>query len=136
MRTSQLEVRVRLNPFRVAFYDLAGHLISKDDDARGTAWEGHRLRSWKWMPQDEHYFGLGEKAGPLDRRGHAYQMWNTDAYPWGANSDPLYEDVPVLHGPASGARLTDCSSTTPIVLPSTSVWKRRPSTPLAQKAAS
>lgn len=46
------------------------------------------------MPADEHYFGLGEKAGPLDRRGHAYVMWNTDAYGWDATTDPLYESIP------------------------------------------
>jgi alpha-glucosidase len=98
IRTSELEVRVKSNPFRVQFYDLDGRLISKDDDARGAAWEGARVRDWRWMPPDEHYFGLGEKAGPLDRRGHSYVMWNTDQYGWGANTDPLYEDIPFFLG--------------------------------------
>lgn len=102
IRTGELEVRVKSNPFRVQFYDLDGHLISKDDDARGTAWEGARVREWKWMPPDERYFGLGEKAGPLDRRGHSYVMWNSDVYGWGANSDPLYEDVPFFLGMRQG----------------------------------
>jgi alpha-glucosidase len=102
IRTSELEVRVHADPFLVAFYDRDGHLISKDDDARPTAWEGARARTWKSMPADEHYFGLGEKAGPLDRRGHTYVMWNTDAYGWGANTDPLYEDIPFFLGLRDG----------------------------------
>ena len=102
IRTSELEVRVYADPFRVAFYDRDGHLISKDDDARPTAWEGARVRTWKSMPTDEHYFGLGEKAGPLDRRGHTYVMWNTDAYGWDANTDPLYEDIPFFLGLRDG----------------------------------
>ncbi|HEY6290624.1 MAG TPA: glycoside hydrolase family 31 protein [Terriglobia bacterium] len=102
IRTSELEVRVHSDPFGVAFYDRDGHLISKDDDARPTAWEGARVRTWKSMPADEHYFGLGEKAGPLDRRGQTYVMWNTDAYGWGANTDPLYEDIPFFLGLRDG----------------------------------
>lgn len=98
IRTGELEVRVKSNPFRVQFYDRDGHLISQDDDAHGVAWEGTRVRDWRSMPPDEHYFGLGEKAGPLDRRGHTYVMWNTDQYGWGANTDPLYEDIPFFLG--------------------------------------
>jgi alpha-glucosidase len=102
IRTAELEVRVKADPFRVQFYDHDGHLISKDDDARGVGWEGTRVRDWRWMPAGEHYFGLGEKAGPLDRRGHSYVMWNTDQYGWGANTDPLYEDIPFFMGLNAG----------------------------------
>lgn len=101
IRTSALTVRIQLAPFRIAFYNPAGQLISKDADGWGMASDGARVRCWKWMPSDEHYFGLGEKAGPLDKRGHSYVMWNTDVFGWGANTDPLYEDVPffiALHG--------------------------------------
>lgn len=94
MKTRDLEVRVQTSPFRVAFYDAAGTLISKDADRRGVASDGSDIRCWKWMPAGEQYFGLGEKAGPLDKRGHSYAMWNTDAFGWGAATDPLYQDVP------------------------------------------
>src|ERR1017187_9300944 len=33
IRTSELEVRIQMSPFRIAFYDLAGRLISKDKDS-------------------------------------------------------------------------------------------------------
>jgi Domain of unknown function (DUF4968) len=35
IRTEQLEVRVQLSPFRVAFYDAKRDLISKDSDFQG-----------------------------------------------------------------------------------------------------
>ena len=63
IRTTALELRVRLSPFQLVFYDLGGRLIS--EDAREMAWEAERVRCWKWLPPDEHYYGLGEKAGPL-----------------------------------------------------------------------
>ncbi len=102
IRTPELEVRAQLSPFRLAFYDRNGRLISKDSDTVGMAWDGARVRSWKWMPPDEHYFGLGEKAGPLDKRGHAYVMWNTDAYGWDESTDPLYETIPFFIGLRAG----------------------------------
>jgi alpha-glucosidase len=94
IRTSELEVRAQLSPFRLAFYDRSGRLISKDADNRGMAWEGNRVRCWKWMPPDERYFGLGEKSNPLDKRGHSYVMWNTDPAGFDASTDPLYQSVP------------------------------------------
>lgn len=94
VRTPELEVRAQLAPFRLAFYDRNGRLIAKDDDDLGMGWDGSHVRAWKWMPPDEHYFGLGEKAGLLDKRGRSYVMWNTDVYGWDESTDPLYQDVP------------------------------------------
>jgi len=48
------------------------------------------------MPLDEHYFGLGDKTGPLDRRDHSYTLWNTDAYRYQESTDPLYKSIPFL----------------------------------------
>jgi alpha-glucosidase len=102
IRTAELEVRVQLSPLRVAFYDRSGRLISKDADSLGMAREGYRVRCWKSMPPDEHYFGLGEKGGPLDKRGHSYVMWNTDVFGWDSNTDPLYNDIPFFIGLRQG----------------------------------
>src|ERR1017187_1131577 len=92
IRTSELEVRIDLQPFRIAFYNNKGELIAKD--ARGMAWDGARVRCWKSMPLGEQYYGLGEKAGPVAKRGHSYVMWNTDPAAYDANTDPMYQSVP------------------------------------------
>ncbi len=42
------------------------------------------------MSADAHYFGLGDKTGPLDRRGEAFALWNSDAGGFGESTDPLY----------------------------------------------
>ena len=95
IHSDDVEVRARLNPFRLAFYDHAGHLLSKDDDSLGIEWNGHRIRNWKTMATGESYFGLGEKVGRLDRRGRSFVMWNTDAYMYDFNhADPLYISIP------------------------------------------
>ena len=44
---------------------------------------------------DERYYGLGEKAGDLDRAGRRFEMRNLDAMGYNAAStDPLYKHIP------------------------------------------
>ena len=45
------------------------------------------------MPGDEHYFGLGDKAGTFDRRNQAYTLWNTDVGTQ-ESIDPIYKSIP------------------------------------------
>ncbi len=50
----------------------------------------------------EHYYGLGEKSGDLDRGGRRFEMRNLDAMGYNAAStDPLYKHIPfsITHGP-------------------------------------
>ena len=49
---------------------------------------------YKTLRRDEHFFGLGEKTGKLDRRGEAYKMWNSDKPCYSAVEDPLYKSIP------------------------------------------
>ena len=102
IRTPELEVRAHLSPFRLAFYDRNGKLIAKDADTRGMSWDGPCVRCWKWMPEDEHYYGLGEKSTPLDKRGRSYVMWNQDPSGFDASSEPLYQSVPFFIGLRQG----------------------------------
>lgn len=46
------------------------------------------------LQAQDRIYGLGDKAGPLDRRGRVFTFWNTDAYAWDAARDPLYKSIP------------------------------------------
>jgi alpha-glucosidase len=48
----------------------------------------------KQITPDQHFFGLGDKTGPLDRRGQAFVNWNTDTYGYQESTDPIYKSVP------------------------------------------
>src|SRR5712691_7406301 len=104
--TSGIKVRIAKSPLRIAFLDLADHVLSQDAPDRGMAWDGSEVRVWKTMPPDEFYFGLGDKAGTFNRRNQAFTMWNTDAVGWRESTDPLYKSIPfflaLLHGVAYG----------------------------------
>lgn len=49
------------------------------------------------LTDQDRFYGLGEKTGPVDRRGRRLKMFNRDALAYdGAISDPLYKSIPVL----------------------------------------
>ena len=76
--TAVLDVRVERNPLRLVVRDLAGNVISADAVGRPTEFRLGGFSIHKAMPSDEHYFGLGDKAGTFDRRDQAFTLWNTD----------------------------------------------------------
>jgi alpha-glucosidase len=104
-RTGALDVRIEAQPLRLIISDLEGHLISADVVGRAVdvADGGFTLR--KALPATEHYFGLGDKPGPLDHRGQAFSNWNTDAYRFQESTDPLYKTIPffIAAGGAGGS---------------------------------
>ena len=59
--------------------DLNGAVVQEDSANRPIEFHGSAFRVYKSMRPEEHYFGLGDKAGPLDRRDHAYSLWNVDS---------------------------------------------------------
>jgi len=94
LSTSKLRVRIDENPLRFTFLDAGDRVISEDDAERPLWLSNSGFRVYKSMPADEHYYGLGDKAGPLDRRGDAFVNWNVDAYGWQESTDPLYKSIP------------------------------------------
>jgi alpha-glucosidase len=102
LRSEALQVRVNKNPLHVAFLTPQGDAINEDDPAFGTGWLGEQVTTFKKLQDNERFIGLGEKTGPLNRRGHGYVNWNTDAYAYHAGTDPLYVSIPFYMGVHNG----------------------------------
>jgi alpha-glucosidase len=93
-RTRALDVRLERNPMRLVIRDLHGTVISSDAAGHATSFRQGGFRVWKELHLDEHFFGLGDKTGPLDRRDQAFSMWNTDAFGFQESTDPIYKTIP------------------------------------------
>jgi alpha-glucosidase len=93
-KTTKLHVSVHKDPFGLTVTDLAGHIIAEDLPSRPIEFHGAAFRMYMKSPEDEHYFGLGDKPGPLDRRNEAFVDWNTDAFGWQESTDPIYKSIP------------------------------------------
>lgn len=90
--TGSLRVEILRKNLCITVRDKNGNVLQQD--SAPLRFEAKGFRVIKTMPADEHYFGLGDKMGPTDRRGSAYTMWNTDAYRFQESTDPLYKSIP------------------------------------------
>ena len=91
-RTRSVSVEVDPTTLRLTVRDLAGNIVQQD--AQPIHYDGTAFRIYKTMPLDEHYFGLGDRTGPLDRRDESFTLWNTDAYRFQESTDPIYKAIP------------------------------------------
>lgn len=98
IKTTELELTILKNPVSFIFKNSSGIVLNKDEEGLGTSWIGDQVTSYKTLQEGERFIGLGEKTGPLDRKGHGYQNWNTDAYAYHSGSDPLYCSTPFYIG--------------------------------------
>ncbi len=90
-------VRVRVGATGgVTFETLDGKVISAD--AAPAKLDGKAFTIAKTLPISEHVFGMGDKTQGLDRRGHAFVDWNTDAYGFSSADDPIYKSIPFFIG--------------------------------------
>lgn len=96
-RTDAIEVRLNPATLQLTLADSSGRTISADlpqpirFDERGFT-----LR--KAMTIKEHYFGMGDKTGVLDRRGYTFTNWNSDTFGYTPSTDPIYKSIPFFVG--------------------------------------
>ncbi len=63
--------------------------------AYNFGWWDERIYHYLARSDDEMYFGLGERAGDMNRAGRRFEMRNLDVMGYSArNSDPLYKHIP------------------------------------------
>src|SRR3954447_3071181 len=100
-RTSAVAVHLDPKTLQLVVSDPQGRTIVADTpDAMRFERRGFTLR--KSLPIGEHIYGLGDKTGPLDRRGGTSVDWNTDAFGFAPSSDPIYKSIPFYIGVGEG----------------------------------
>ncbi len=96
--TDSLKAVITKKPYSINFFNNEGAIINEDENGLSTSWIGEEATTYKKMQEGERFIGLGEKTGNLDRKGSGYTNWNTDAYGYKTNEDPLYATVPFYIG--------------------------------------
>lgn len=105
--TKSLRVAITTE-LKLTVSDLSGHVLQQD--AMPVAWSADGFKVTKAKTDEDHFFGLGDKPGPLDRVGEDFTMWNTDNFGWQESTDPIYKSVPFfieMHGGRSLGVLFD-----------------------------
>lgn len=98
LSTKKFVVRIQKAPVRFMFLTHSHQVINEDDPAFGINWNAGQVTSYKKLQDGERFVGLGEKTGPLNKRGIGYQNWNTDSYAYSTGADPLYCSTPFYIG--------------------------------------
>lgn len=91
-RTQSLRVEIEKKTMALTVRDSSGNVLQQD--AKPARFDGDSFRIYRTMGLDEHFFGLGDRTGPLDRRNEAFTLWNTDANTFQESTDPLYKAIP------------------------------------------
>ncbi|MCX6244030.1 MAG: DUF4968 domain-containing protein [Bacteroidetes bacterium] len=98
LTTDSLKIEIGKTPFTIKFLDLKNQPLCEDYPDFPVSWQGTQVTAYKKLFPDEKFIGLGEKTGPLNRRGNAYVNWNTDIPAYSYREDPLYLTIPFYIG--------------------------------------
>ncbi|MCU0492711.1 MAG: glycoside hydrolase family 31 protein [Chloroflexaceae bacterium] len=95
VRSSAIQLVVERATGRVSFADGSGRFFCAD--AEPMTWDETGVSCTKQIVDDDHFYGFGERSGPLNKRGRQMTNWTTDPQPGhGPGSDPLYIAIPVF----------------------------------------
>ncbi|MEO1253252.1 MAG: TIM-barrel domain-containing protein [Bacteroidota bacterium] len=97
LETKLLTIEVNKSPVTLTYLNKNGEILNQDDPL-GIRWIGNQVTNYKKLIADEKFIGLGEKTGPLNRRGQAYENWNNDDYAYEVDDDPIYASIPFYMG--------------------------------------
>jgi alpha-glucosidase len=97
VRTEQLHLDISLDDFCLRWTDAGGRPFAADLPGRAYVYDRAGTAVFHYLERrlDEHYYGFGERAGPLDKRGMRMRMANINSLGYDAEtSDPLYKHFP------------------------------------------
>jgi alpha-glucosidase len=96
--TNTVNCHISKKDFFISFSDSQNHITSAD--AVQMHWEenvqfgGYYVFGTKVCHAEEAFFGLGDKPTDLNLRGKRFVNWNTDAYSFAWDQDPIYRSIP------------------------------------------
>ncbi len=71
----ELSLRIEKSPLKLAFYGADGELLAREPAGEGLWWGQKTAGENFRLEPGEALFGLGEWAGPLNRRGQTVEVW-------------------------------------------------------------
>lgn len=101
--TNTITCKIRKSDFFISFVENQNQMVMSEDATpmhweENTEYGGYYVYATKNCLPEENFFGLGDKSGNMNLRGRKFQNWNTDAYSFGWDQDPLYRTIPFYIG--------------------------------------
>lgn len=100
--TQKVKCLINKTNLAVRITDHAGQVILEDEAGfhwQHYLWKGGKIvYNSKKIQENEVFYGLGDKPCELQLRGKRFENFGTDAYAYGADTDPLYKNIPFYYG--------------------------------------
>lgn len=102
IKTEVLKCYVSKKDLSTKITDLEGTAVFEDE--KGYHWQDHKYYGGtinictKVLHEGEKFYGLGDKTGRLNLIGTKRELWGTDCYGYGNDTDPVYKNIPFYMG--------------------------------------
>lgn len=102
IKTGTLKCYINKTDLCTKITNLEGTVIFQDE--KGYHWQDHKYHggdiniTTKILNKDEKFYGLGDKTGRLNLSGTKRELWGTDCYGYGNDTDPVYKNIPFYMG--------------------------------------
>ncbi|MFN8301393.1 MAG: glycoside hydrolase family 31 protein [Saprospiraceae bacterium] len=101
LNSESLQIVILKQGMRIRFYDQSDRALCEDAggfSAKRTIMRGWcELRMSKKCHRKEAFYGLGDKSCSANLHGKKFELWCTDAYAYGRETDPLYRAIPFYY---------------------------------------
>ncbi|MGB3590705.1 MAG: glycoside hydrolase family 31 protein [Nonlabens sp.] len=102
VRTLKIVCHISKVDLRSKIFDLDGKIICEDEIGfhfeESYQYGGNIVKMSKKAQPGESYYGLGDKPADNNLRAKRFELWGTDQYAFGKQTDPLYKNVPFYIG--------------------------------------
>ena len=99
--TDKLRCEISKEGMLVSIFDSFGNAICEDNTGfyrrEGILQGIMSVKVTKKAPKTKQFYGLGDKPCSFNLRGQALENWNTDAFGFGRETDPLYRSIPFYY---------------------------------------
>lgn len=102
IKTDRLKCYVYKENLKTKIFDAEDNVLLEDE--KGYHWQeektygGNVVITTKKQSKDNKFFGLGDKTGSLNLKGTRRELWGTDCYGYGNDTDPVYKNIPFYLG--------------------------------------
>ncbi len=94
--SSKIHVYCRRRPLRFSFADSADRVFLAEPDGGGMAIHGQRRSVRFRLQEQDHFYGTGERGTSLDKRGQAFESYNTQVPGYSTPLPTMNLNVPFL----------------------------------------
>ncbi|WMN13078.1 glycoside hydrolase family 31 protein [Marivirga salinae] len=102
IKTELLQCIIKKSDATIKILNKNGKILIEDE--KGYHWKderrfgGHVVISTLKSSKTNKYYGLGDKTGNLNLNGTRRELWGTDCYGYGNETDPVYKNIPFFMG--------------------------------------